>query len=158
MTAPTADRLTVRRRIAASAVAVFRVLTHAQGHVSIDGSGTLVAARGTDLIEAVGDVFEVEMNHQAMGGDYRIRNIVTAFEPDRALEWTPAHEGHSPIGYAYGYRLEPVDEASTDVIAYYDWAAVSPKWRERLAFPGNGADNLARSLENLDALLTDWRP
>jgi hypothetical protein len=156
MTASTTDRVSVRRRIAASAVAIFLVLTHAQGHARIDGSGTLVAARGVDLIEAVGSVFEVDVQ-DLESGERRMANTVTRLEPDLAIEWLPAVLGEEPLGYAYGYLLRQIDEHTTEVTAYYDWSAVALAQRDRLRPPDGIATYLAQTLENLDRLVTGWR-
>ena len=154
-----ADRVEVSRLVPGAAPAVFAVLTRPEQHVAIDGSGTLILASPAKPLAAVGDQFEIEMRQEPLG-DYRMRNTVTAFEPGAWLEWAPTHLGHNPIGYRYGYLLQPgpTDPTAssangvTIVTAYYDWSGVSERWRQRIAFPGRAEANLTASLANLAGL------
>jgi hypothetical protein len=151
-------RVEVSRRVPGTADALFAVLTQPEQHVAIDGSGTLVLASPAQALTAVGDEFEIEMRQEPLG-DYRMRNLVTAFQPGAWLEWAPTHIGHNPIGYRYGYLLRPDGDgaqpsAATVVTAYYDWSGVSERWRERISFPGRAEANLAASLANLADLAT----
>lgn len=152
------DRMLLTRRIAAPAERIFALISSPRGHVDIDGSGMLVAAEGADRLRAVGDTFEMHMDREPLGdlplGRYTVCNTVTVFEPDRELAWTVGAVGRTPIGHVYGYRLEPVDEATTDVTSYYDWSAVSDKWRERVSWPVVPREMLEASLDNLERVVT----
>jgi hypothetical protein len=134
------DRITTSRRIAAPASAIFAVVSDPAGHVRIDGSGMLVASDGPGRLTSVGDAFEMDM--------------VTRWEPDTLIEWSVAGVGRSPIGHVYGYELTAVSADETEVSAYCDWSAISPKWRERVSWPVVPVHMLARSLENLDRIVT----
>jgi uncharacterized protein YndB with AHSA1/START domain len=131
------ERIEVSRLIAAPPPAVFAELTDPQGHVRIDSSGMLQSADG-ERVTAVGDSFVVHMDREALGdvpmGKYDVTVIITAFEPDRAIEWTISGTVQPPIRHLYGYRLEPVD-GGTLVTSYYDWSGIEERYRGRIAFP-----------------------
>ena len=57
-----ADRVTVTRRIAAPAHAIFRLVSDPARHVDIDGSGMLQAAPGARPLTAVGQMFDMDMD------------------------------------------------------------------------------------------------
>jgi hypothetical protein len=59
---------------------------------------------------------------------------ITTFVEDREIAWTVAGLVRPSIGHVYGYRLEPVDDA-TLVTSYYDWSAISQEWRDAAIFP-----------------------
>lgn len=153
------DRTSLSRRIAAPAGRIFAMIASPQGHVDIDGSGMLVAAPDADRLRAVGDTFVMHMDREPLGdlplGEYTVCNTVTVFEQDIELAWTVGAVGRTPVGHVYGYRLEPVDEGTTDVTSYYDWSAVSDKWRERVSWPVVPKEMLEASLDNLERLATD---
>jgi len=79
----TIERLEVQRTIEASPPAIFAVLRSPRGHVSIDSSGMLLSAEGTD-VTAVGDTFIVHMDREALNdypmGKYDVTITITAFE------------------------------------------------------------------------------
>ena len=89
----TTERLEVQRTIEAEPAAIFRVLSDPQGHVTIDSSGMLMDATG-EPVTAVGDTFVVHMDREALNdrpiGKYDATVVITAFEPDRRIEWTPS--------------------------------------------------------------------
>ena len=158
MTDTETDRMSITRRIAAPVERIFALVSSPQGHVDIDGSGMLVATDDADTPRAVGDTFEMHMDREPLGdlplGRYTVCNTVTVFEQDREFAWTVGAVGRTPIGHVYGYRLEPVDEATTDVTSYYDWSAISDKWRERVSWPVVPKEMLEASLDNLERLAT----
>jgi hypothetical protein len=130
------ERFEVSRVIAAPAHDIFAVLCRPDGHVAIDSSGMLQSAEG-DPVTAVGDTFVVHMDREALGdrpmGRYDVTVIITAFEPDRAIEWTISGTIQPPIQHRYGYRLDPVDDG-TLVTSCYDWSQVAERYRTGL-FP-----------------------
>lgn len=156
-----ADRMSVTRRIAAPADRIFALITSPQGHVDIDGSGMLVAAADPERVRAVGDTFEMHMDREPLGdlplGEYTVCNTVTVFEEDAELAWTVGAVGRTPIGHVYGYRLEPVDETTTDVTSYYDWSDVPDRWRERMSWPIVPREMIEASMDNLERLVTGPR-
>ena len=87
---PAAERIAASRTVAATPAQVFRIVTDPAMHVEIDGSGMLEAAPGARRVEAVGDVFEMAMDREALGdqpmGKYTSVNTVTRIVPDELLE------------------------------------------------------------------------
>ena len=135
--AATTERFEVPRRIDATPQAIFAVLSSPAGHVAIDSTGMLQSAEG-DGVTAVGDRFVVHMDREALNdrpmGRYDVTVIITAYEPDRAIEWTISGTIQPPIEHRYGYRLEP-DGDGTLVTSYYDWSHIRPEYREAGIFP-----------------------
>ena len=131
------DRLSVQRTIAAEPAAIFRVLCDPRGHVAIDSSGMLMSATGGP-VSAVGDSFVVHMDREALNdypmGEYDVEVTITAFEPDRHIEWKTLGAVRPPIGHVYGYLLEP-SEGGSLVTSYYDWSNIDPVWRDAGIFP-----------------------
>ena len=72
------------------------------------------------------------MDRESLGdrpmGEYDVTVIITAFEPDAAIEWTISGTVQPPIEHRYGYRLEPVD-GGTLVTSYYDWSQILERYR-----------------------------
>ena len=129
----TTERFEVQRTIAADPAAIFRVLSDPQGHVAIDSSGMLLDATG-EPVNGVGDTFVVHMDREALNdrpiGKYDATVVITAFEQDRLIEWTPSVEH----GYCFGYRLEPID-AGCRAISYCDWSVRAAQGRQVEGFP-----------------------
>jgi hypothetical protein len=68
-------------------------------------------------------------------GKYTVTIRITAFEKDREIAWTIEHPLiDPPMGYVYGYSLEPV-EAGTMVTSYCDWSNAHEVHRSRINFP-----------------------
>ena len=132
----TTERFEVRRWIDAAPADVFAVLCRPDGHVAIDSSGMLQSAEG-DRVTGVGDTFVVHMDREALGdrpmGRYDVTVIITAFEPDAAIEWTISGTIQPPIQHRYGYRLH-ADGDGTRATSYYDWSQIAPRYRTGL-FP-----------------------
>ncbi len=133
----TTERLEVQRTIHAAPSSIFRFLSDPNGHVAIDSSGMLMSAEG-DPVAGVGDTFIVHMDREALNdyplGLYDVTVTITTFIEDREIAWTVAGLVRPSIGHVYGYRLEPVDDA-TLVTSYYDWSAISQEWRDAGIFP-----------------------
>lgn len=129
------ERLEVTRTIRAAPAAIFEVLCDPMGHVRIDSSGMLMSASGAP-VRAVGDSFVVHMDREALNdyplGEYDVTVLITAFDQDREIAWTPT--GAFNIGHVYGYRLEPT-EAGSLVTSYYDWSTIGDDWRASGIFP-----------------------
>lgn len=123
----TAQNITVSRTINASADALFDVLTLPHRHRDFDGSGMIVSDDRTQRIQAVGDVFAMNMNHESQGGDYMMENHVTALVPNQVIAWAPARQGEEPLGWTWTYTLEQQGPDQTEVTLAYDWSAVEDK-------------------------------
>jgi hypothetical protein len=133
----TIERLEVQRTIEASPPAIFAVLRSPRGHVSIDSSGMLLSAEGTD-VTAVGDTFIVHMDREALNdypmGKYDVTITITAFEENHEIAWNVSGVFRGTMGHVYGYTLDPV-ENSTTVTSYYDWSEVGQEWKDADIFP-----------------------
>jgi hypothetical protein len=135
-----AERIEVRRRIAAPAADIFAVLCDPDGHVAIDSSGMLQGAEG-DPVVAGGDSFVVHMDREALNdypqlGKYDVTVSIREFTPNRLISWTVLGQIRPPIGHVYGYRLESDEDGeSTVVTSFYDWSHIDQKWRDAAIFP-----------------------
>jgi len=129
------ERFSVDRVIPAGPERIFRVLADPQGHVAIDSSGMLISAEG-EPVSKVGDTFVVHMDREALNdyplGQYDVTVVITAFVPERQIEWTIQGRIRPPLEHVYGYLLEPV-EGGTRVTSYYDWSAVDDE--RKAVFP-----------------------
>ena len=96
------------------------------GHVAIDASGMLQDYTGAPA-EAVGDTFVIHMDRESLNdfplGKYDVTVHIITFEPDREVAWNLGPD--IGIAHFYGYRLEPGDDGTTNVTAYYDWSEVN---------------------------------
>ena len=131
------DRIEVPRTIPAPAADVFAVLCDPQGHVAIDATGMLQAADG-EPVRAVGDTFVVHMDREALNdfplGRYDVTVQISQYEQDQLIAWKILGQIKPQIGHVYGYDLAPAD-GGTLVTSFYDWSAISEKWRDSGVFP-----------------------
>lgn len=132
------QRIEVQRTIPVLASVIFLLLCDPGGHVQIDASGMLMSSEGAPVTQ-VGDTFLVHMDREALNdvplGRYTVTIRITAFVKDREIAWTIEHPLiDPPMGYVYGYVLEPVEEG-TLVTSYYDWSNVHEAHRTRISFP-----------------------
>jgi hypothetical protein len=154
------ERVELTRRISASAASIFTVITDPGGHVAIDGSGMLTAAPDARIITGVGDTFLIDMDREPLGdvpmGKYQVENLVTTFRQDRELAWAAGGAGKKPFGHIYGFQLNPVSDAETEVLHYCDWSGVPEKYKARGQgrWPIVPVDMLVKTLENLDRIAT----
>jgi hypothetical protein len=147
-----AERIEVRRLIAADPAAIFAILADPEGHVMIDSSGMLQSSTG-EPVKAVGDSFVVHMDRESLNdypmGKYDVEVTIKSFEKDREIAWTILGQIRPQIGHIYGYRLEPAD-GGTIVTSYYDWSEIDPQWREAKIFPVIPESALRATLGILD--------
>jgi len=132
------ERFEVSREIAASPAQVFGVLTDPRGHVAIDSSGMLQSADG-ERVSKAGDSFVVHMDREALGdrpmGRYDVTVVITAYDEDALIEWTPVSPELKPdIDHRYGYVLRPTS-TGTLVTSYYDWSQIHERYRAAGIFP-----------------------
>ena len=142
----------VSRLVDAPAEDIFEVLTLPAKHPGLDASGTVVS--GSDQrIQQVGDVFVMDMNAEMMGGDYKMENHVTGFDPKKLLAWKPCPEGTSveDNGWEWVYELEPQGSDSTRVTLTYSWENVNPQVEKKVSFPVFEQSVLEESLDKLAA-------
>lgn len=153
-----AERIEVGRRIAAPAERVWELVAHPEGHVRIDGSGMIKAARDARPLTAVGDTFDMDMDREPLGdvplGKYQVRNWVTRVEPGRLIEWsTNLVDRDAGFGAVFGWRIDPVSDAECDVANYNDWSQLPEEWKT--SWPIVPLNMLERSVENLQRIVTD---
>ena len=148
--------ISANRVIDAPAEDIFEVLSLPAKHPRVDGSGTVVS--GTDQrIQQVGDVFVMNMNSDVMGGDYKMENHVTGFDPKKLIAWKPCQEG-TPVeknGWEWMYELQSQGSDSTEVTLTYSWGDANPALLKKMSFPVFPESVLEESLENLAAAVSD---
>lgn len=132
------QRIEVQRTIPVSTSVIFSLLCDPDGHVQIDASGMLMSSEGPPVTQA-GDTFLVHMDREALNdiplSQYTVSIRITTFVRDLEIAWTIEHPLiDPPMGYVYGYVLEPV-ESGTLVTSYYDWSNVHEAHRTRINFP-----------------------
>lgn len=120
-------KLVVTRTIDAPAERVFDLLTLPERHQEFDGSGMVRSDDRSQRIQAVGDVFTMNMHHESQGGDYQRENHVVAFVPNKVVGWAPAKPGTEPMGWRWVYTLEPQGPDATDVTLEYSWEDLEDK-------------------------------
>lgn len=145
-------KLTVERVVDQPADVIFEIISNPERHHEIDGSGTVVSDDKTDRIQQVGQVFTMNMNAEAMGGDYKTDNVVSGYQQNKLLAWKTAPAGKEPAGWQWVWELEPEGPDSTLVRLTYDWSGVTDKAvLQRVKFPLIPETALQESLSNLAA-------
>ncbi|MDH3753404.1 MAG: dimethyladenosine transferase [Acidimicrobiia bacterium] len=133
--------VSVSRDIDATPAEIFDILSHTEGHVAIDGSGTVRDDIEPKRLE-LGTKFGMKMK---LGVPYRISSKVVEFEQDERIAW--CHLGK----HRWRYELEPID-GKTRVTETFDWStAVVPKAIELMGYPDRHPESMARTLERLEA-------
>ncbi|WAL39233.1 SRPBCC family protein [Brevibacterium sp. BRM-1] len=144
-----ATSISVSRTIDAPAKDIFDVLSNPERHREFDGSGQIVSDDRTNRIQAVGDVFTMNMNAPHMGGDYKTENHVTGFGQDKILAWQTAPAGQEPAGWEWVWELDSTGPDSTDVTLTYDWSKVDAATAKKVSFPLIPREALEESLKML---------
>lgn len=144
------NQISVQRTIDASAKDLFDVLTNPQRHAELDGSGFVRSDERTNRIQAVGDVFTMNMEGEHMGGEYQTDNHVTAYDENKMVGWQTAPAGTEPKGWEWLWQLEPQGPDSTLVTHTYDWSKVTDEaLLQKVKFPLVSESQLEDSLGNL---------
>ena len=157
------ERVSVTRRIAAPASAIFAVVSDPAGHVRIDGSGMLETAPEARPLTSAGDTFDMAMDRAPLNdipgmGKYSVRNTVTQLVPDHLVEWTVGGVDQPPMGHRYGWQLDAVNDHETDVTNYCDWTDIIEPLRARnLTWPVVPASMLEESVARLERIVTEGR-
>ncbi|MGI8458468.1 MAG: SRPBCC family protein [Propionibacteriaceae bacterium] len=140
----------VSRSIDASTTTIFDLLSNPDRHADFDGSGLIRSADKPQRIQAVGDVFRMNMEGQHMGGEYQTDNLVTGFVPKELIAWKPAPAGTEPPGWEWMYELKAESADQTQVTLTYDWSKVTDKeLLKKVSFPLVSAEQMEDSLNAL---------
>ena len=158
-----ADRVTATRRIAASAHAIFLLVSDPARHIDIDGSGMLQAAPDARPLTEVGQTFDMDMDRRPLGdipnmAEYKVRCTVSQLIPDRLIEWTVRNVDKPPSGHVWGWQLEPLTDGECLVSHYCDWTNISDELRAKFRWPVVPVDRFEPSLDNLERLATQPCP
>jgi len=137
-------QVSVSRIIDAPAEAIFAVVADARRHADFDGSGSVKGATGDPEPLVLGSRFGMNMR---IGVPYRIQNEVVEYEENRLIAWQ--HFGK----HRWRYEFEPVD-GGTKVTETFDWSTSrSPRAIEFMGYPKKHPDNMAKTLERLEAVV-----
>lgn len=148
-------KVTVSRTINAPAAEIFNVLGNPDKHVELDGSGFIRSAEKAQRIQAVGDVFRMNMDGPHMGGEYQMDNHISGFSANHLIAWKSAPAGTEPPGWEWVYELAAEGSQATQVTLTYDWSNVTDKdLLAKIKFPLVSESELEDSLARLDAAVT----
>jgi hypothetical protein len=155
-----ANRVSATRRIAATASALYAIVSTPSGHVRIDGSGMLHTTPDAGPLTAVGQTFDMRMDRTPLHDipglvEYVVRNTVTQIVPNRLVEWTVGLGDAPPFMHVYGWQLEPVSDTETNVTNYCDWTNISEELRATSQWPVVPVEMLEESIAKLARLVTD---
>ena len=144
MITPKAERhVSTSRVIAAPAQDIFEVLADPAKHSIIDGSGSLVEAKGNPPRLFLGAKFGMKMSFHAT-----MRNKVVEFEDGKQIGWR--HIGQ----HIWRYELEPV-EGGTKVTETFDWRPSPLPWLlQRQDIPTKNLASMEKTLGRLDTYVT----
>ena len=144
MSTPKSERhVSTSRVIAATPQAIFEILADPVKHSIIDGSGTLVEAKGNPPRLYLGAKFGMKMNFHAT-----MRNKVLEFDEGKQIAWR--HIGQ----HVWRYELEPVD-GGTKVTETFDWRPSPLAWLlEKQGTPAKNLASMEQTLVRLDTYVT----
>ncbi len=140
-----ARKVSRRVTVHAPAAEVFALVADPHRHPEIDGSGTVRPAPVTGPRQlSPGATFTVAMKQY--GVPYKITSTVTAFEPDRLVEW------QHPMGHRWRWEFAELTPGSTEITETFDYTgSKSPRVLEILGQPAKNAAGIARTLQALAA-------
>ena len=144
MSTPKPERhVSTSRVIAAPSQEIFEVLADPAKHSIIDGSGTLVGAKGNPPRLYLGAKFGMKMNFHAT-----MRNKVLEFDEGKQIAWR--HIGQ----HVWRYELEPV-AGGTKVTETFDWRPSPLAWLlEKQGTPAKNLASMEQTLVRLDTYVT----
>lgn len=151
------EKLVRSRTVDAPTEAVFALLADPTRHQETEPGDWVRDALDATPITGAGQVFGMNMFHEAAGGAYVMHNRVADFEQDRVLAWEPgqlnAGGDLDTGGWIWRYDLEPA-EGGTRVSLTYDWSATPESLRANIGgMPPFGPEFLDDSLAALDSAL-----
>ncbi len=138
------QRVSRRVVVDASPAEVFALVADPRRHGELDGSGTVQDAVSAPDQLREGAKFSVRMKQY--GVPYKITSTVTAFEPDRLIQW------RHPLGHSWRWELAEATPGRTTVTETFDYAgAKAARVLELTGFPGKNGTGITRTLEQLRA-------
>jgi hypothetical protein len=140
-----AHRIARRALVRTPAAEVFALVANPHRHPEIDGSGTVrsVPVVGPEAL-SVGATFTVAMKQH--GFPYKIKSKVTAFEPDKLVEW------QHPAGHRWRWEFAEIEPGTTQVTETFDYStAKAPRVLELFGVPKQNAAGITKTLEGLQA-------
>jgi uncharacterized protein YndB with AHSA1/START domain len=154
----TDERYAATRTIAASPSAVFTVLTDPGRHQDTEPGDWVRDAIDPQPLTAPGQIFVINMFLEAAGGHYVMHNLVTDFEPNRTIAWSPGQPDESGKlatgGWSWRYDLAPNGDG-TDVTLTYDWSGTPQSFRDSIGgMPPFDEQFISKSLAALDRAVT----
>ena len=132
------------RVIPAPAERIFDLLASPEGHLEIDGSGSIQSVKSNPERLSLGAKFAM---HMKVGVPYTVTNTVCEFDENRVIAW------HHFAQFIWRYELEPV-EGGTKVTESFDY---SKPWGAVLGITGKPERNRAdmvKTLERIEGLVT----
>jgi uncharacterized protein YndB with AHSA1/START domain len=155
----TDEHYVATRTIAAPPTAVFAVLADPARHRDTEPGDWVRDAVDTAPITSAGQIFGMHMFFEPAGGHYVMHNLVTEFDQDKTIAWSPGRQSDAgefkPGGWWWRYDLTP-NEAGTDVTLTYDWAETPQAFRDQVdSMPPFEATFIEESLAALDRAVTE---
>lgn len=149
----TDERYVVTRTIAATPAEIFAILSDPSRHKDTEPGDWVRDAVDTEPITGTGQIFAVNMFLERLGGPYVMHNLVTAFEQDGTIAWSPGRlddaGNHQPGGWTWRYDLAP-NGTGTDVTLTYDWSGTPQQFRDSVRrMPPFGVQFIEDSLDAL---------
>jgi uncharacterized protein YndB with AHSA1/START domain len=132
--------------VAAPARELFAIVADPRRHHELDGSGTVGANIRAPERLGPGARFSTKM--KMFGMPYRITSTVTAFEPDRLIEW------RHPVGHRWRWEFAPITPTKTRVTETFDYHDAGPvknrlKYYELTGFAKRNAAGIEATLRRL---------
>jgi uncharacterized protein YndB with AHSA1/START domain len=145
--------VSVERVIAAPPSEIFAIVADAARHPEIDGSGTLVRAKGGASLQlGLGTTFGMSMK---AGLPYSMSNTVVEFEQDRRIAWKAVLSGFLGRylgGRIWRYEFEPV-EGGTLVRESWDVSQDKQgRFLKKSKLPAQTAESMTATLARLATL------
>ncbi|OAK52875.1 ATPase [Rhodococcoides kyotonense] len=155
------ERLSVSRTVSAPPSTVFAFLADPSNHHRTEPTDWVRDAIEPTPITGPGQVFPMNMYIEQAGGHYVIHNLVTVFQPNRAIGWLPTTVNDDGVleagGWWWRYDLAE-DGDGTRVTLTYDWTDTPSFVRDQIGgMPAVPTEFLERSLASLDAAIVEDR-
>ena len=134
------------RKVSAGAERIFELIADPARQPEWDGNDNLDEAPTDQRVRAVGDVFTMDLTN----GKTR-ENHVVEFDEGRLIAWMPASPGEEPAGHLWRWKLEPLEDGSTQVTHTYDWSKLTDPARMERA-RSTTSEMLQGSVDRLAAM------